>query len=161
MMATNLLPSPCCIQRLVNEVYQLPSLFNVVNSYSNLWNLYVFLVLELEFEFDVLDDFKSPSPLFSSSPCQFLLESLKSLRVPALRVQGVPALLSMLWFLYRLSNLWKLYVFSVILHSLHAKRWDSCRIFYCLFLLSMLWFNLNLWNFYVFIHFLHSLHSCH
>ena len=48
----------------------------------------MFLVLELEFEFDVLDDFKSPSPLFSSSPCQFLLESLKSLRVPALEEDG-------------------------------------------------------------------------
>ena len=36
MMATNLSPSPSVIQRLVNEVYQLPSLFNVVNSYL-LW----------------------------------------------------------------------------------------------------------------------------
>ena len=48
----------------------------------------MFLVLELEFEFDVLDDFKSPSPLFSSSPCQFLLESLKSFRGPALEEDG-------------------------------------------------------------------------
>ena len=38
MMATNLSPSPSVIQRLVNEVYQLPSLFNVVNSYL-LWLL--------------------------------------------------------------------------------------------------------------------------